>query len=66
MFEKEPICPICGKECSEIHVQDGYVIGCDRCVDTLDVWDWLDMEEDDDEAIKGDMEFERMREMRFE
>ena len=33
---KMPVCPICGKDCNELFIQeDGdTVVGCDRCIHT--------------------------------
>lgn len=38
-----PTCPVCGAECSEVYT--GYlhaVLGCDVCVDVVDVWDYVE------------------------
>lgn len=41
--EINPTCPVCGRECNEVYIHDGEVVGCDLCVDILDVWDAYDM-----------------------
>ena len=35
--EENPRCPCCGEECEELYrVLFGAVVGCDKCVETLD------------------------------
>lgn len=40
--ERIPICPVCGDECGTYYVAHGVIIGCDRCVDKCDAYDWED------------------------
>lgn len=39
--EKEPICPICGKECESFykHKASGVIIGCDVCIKVVDAYE---------------------------
>ena len=45
-------CPVCGAECEEIYFYRGSrdALGCDRCIDSMDSYDWR-QEEDDGETI---------------
>lgn len=38
--EAEPRCPLCGEECETLYLMSGSVVGCDKCVDTLDAWEY--------------------------
>lgn len=37
--KKEPICPICGKECERFYKFGGQIIGCDMCVKEVDAYE---------------------------
>jgi len=44
---KVPHCPICGEECDTLfRDKDGEVFGCDNCVEQLDAWDLMFMEDE--------------------
>lgn len=37
----EPECPVCGDFCKTVYRNDaGSVIGCDRCVQAMDAYEW--------------------------
>lgn len=39
--EENPRCPYCGEECETLYrVLSGAVVGCEKCVDALDVWEY--------------------------
>ena len=39
--EENPCCPGCGEECETLYRDRmGTVFGCEKCVETLDVWDY--------------------------
>ena len=39
--EENPRCPCCGEECETLYrVLSGAVVGCEKCVDALDVWEY--------------------------
>ena len=34
-------CPVCGRECEELYLdEDDEVVGCDRCITSVDAYDW--------------------------
>lgn len=38
--EKVLECPVCGSStCDYLYKQDGSVIGCDDCIDRVDIWE---------------------------
>lgn len=41
-----PICPCCGAEAEEFYVNQFDIVGCDQCMERVDVWDWLERMED--------------------
>jgi len=43
------ICPVCGKECETIYLDDGCinVVGCDNCIRTMDAYDWFEEQKED-------------------
>lgn len=38
-------CPVCDKECESIYKckETGEIVGCDRCVDTVEPWEVEDL-----------------------
>lgn len=39
--EENPRCPCCGEECETLYrALSGAVVGCEKCVDALDVWEY--------------------------
>lgn len=34
-------CRLCDLPCSMVHIRDGQLIGCDRCVTTIPIFDYL-------------------------
>ena len=41
--EPQPVCPICGEECEYIFTNLlNDVVGCERCLEQVDAWDWMD------------------------
>lgn len=37
---KYPHCPVCGKECEEVHMdENGVIFACDECVKTKSAWE---------------------------
>lgn len=42
MPEKHTICPVCGEECETAYIRktDGEPMGCDRCMEAADPWDY--------------------------
>ena len=42
----DPVCPVCGKECVTIYLDDGClnVIGCDNCIRKMDACEWQEEE----------------------
>ena len=39
--EARPRCVWCGEECETLYrVLSGAVVGCEKCVDALDVWEY--------------------------
>lgn len=39
--EENPRCPCCGEECETLYRGlSGAVVGCEKCVETLDVWEY--------------------------
>lgn len=47
--DPDPICPVCGKECETIYLDDGCinVVGCDNCIRTMDAYDWFEEQKED-------------------
>ena len=45
------ICPVCGKECETIYLDDGClnVVGCDNCIRTMDAYDWFEEQKEEQE-----------------
>ena len=37
--EKEPVCPVCGKECDTLFKRNGEVVGCEMCVKAVDAYE---------------------------
>lgn len=39
-----PECPVCGKCCETIYMDrsSDEVLGCDRCLASVDAWDWME------------------------
>ena len=38
--EEQPIkCPVCNQECETFYKKHGEILGCDMCVDIVDVWE---------------------------
>ena len=38
-----PICPVCGEETDTFYQDsDGDIVGCDKCVKTIDAWDYVE------------------------
>lgn len=35
--ENEFVCPVCGEECEKYYILDGDIVGCDMCIDEVDV-----------------------------
>lgn len=38
-------CPVCGFEPEKLYSSDGAIIGCDRCIEVIDVEDYEQEEE---------------------
>lgn len=42
-----PTCPCCGKECDTIYLDDSkYALGCNKCVQAVDAWEYQQEEEE--------------------
>lgn len=43
-----PKCPVCYEECEQIYFYKGCrdALGCDRCIDWMDAWDWKQDQDD--------------------
>lgn len=39
--DPDPVCPVCGKECEDLYLAGGDVIGCENCLERVDAADWL-------------------------
>ena len=39
--DPEPTCPICGAICDDLYLMDGDVVGCGKCIRTVDAAQWL-------------------------
>ena len=65
-MEGVPICPICGQECEDIilYKTTGEVVGCDCCLESEDAWSWYERQVIDDEAVRADMAYDYMKDMR--
>jgi hypothetical protein len=37
--EKEPVCPVCGKECESFYKHKGEIVGCDMCIRKVDAYE---------------------------
>ena len=47
MVKPMPRCPECGEECETLYRDStGSIIGCDRCIDTLNAYDYQNEMED--------------------
>ena len=45
--EPMPRCPECGEECETLYrAADGAIVGCERCIDTIDAYDYFEERED--------------------
>ena len=62
-FDRVPICPVCGEECSWVFVSDGDVVGCDNCVEQVEAWDWLNDEEENERCLREEARYEELREI---
>lgn len=53
--EEKPVkCPVCYEECEQIYFYKGSrdALGCDRCIDSMDAYDW--QADQDEEGRDGD------------
>lgn len=37
--EKEPVCPVCGKDCESFYKHEHEILGCDRCIKIVDAFE---------------------------
>lgn len=44
-YGDDPECPVCGASCQTVYEdQSGSICGCDRCMRTMDAWEWMEQE----------------------
>ena len=56
----DPVCPVCGNQSpSYIYIQGGEVLGCDKCIETLDASEWAE----DQFSQEREAEIERLEEL---
>ena len=37
--DEQPICPVCGSECSTVYKYLHEIVGCDECLTSFDAWE---------------------------
>ena len=44
-----PKCPLCGRNCETVYIDrsNGEAIGCDKCIRSVDAWDYQERNEED-------------------
>lgn len=45
--ERRPVCPVCESACETLYRRedDNSIVGCDRCLYTEKIWNWMEEEE---------------------
>jgi len=62
-----PVCPICEEQCEELYYdRAGEICGCENCMKTRNAWEVLEETIANEEAVKGDMEYDRWKELSHE